>query len=126
MLDKKERELLISARAMIESCDTQYICIALCTASLRLSGGDGTYEQPYEDLCGKIEAALPDGMTVGLWLFTQTGYYPSDLSPSTRLNWDKVAHHGWQKEMTREQFKNLCCMARLAWIDRILETGEIA
>lgn len=127
MLDEKSRELLLGVRDRIESGKSQFICIALDDEARHLNG-EGELGLPYSRCAAELKCEIAESLsqcyTLDSWLFSQTGYCPDDLSEDSRENWSEIAYKGWS-EVSRKQFLNWCALARMAWIDRILETGEI-
>lgn len=131
MLTEKAVELLRGAQNRIKSGKSQFLCIALSDEADRLSGYDEdvtSCRTPYIgtliSLRGAIEEALSGCCTFESWLFSQTGFYPDDISENAREIWSRVAQNGWNS-VPREKFLNWCALARMAWVDKILETGEI-
>lgn len=127
MLDEKSRELLLGARERIASEKQQFICTALSEEAEHLDGEAEDailYTQSAGNLRKCIEGAIAPCYVFDIWLFSETGYYPESLSKGMMENWEEVAYNGWNP-VSRKQFLDWCHLARLAWIDRILETGEI-
>lgn len=131
MLTEKAVELLRGAQNRIKSGKSQFLCIALSDEADHLNGYDdmASYMTPYTgtliSLRSAIEEAILGCYTFDSWLFSQTGFYPDDISENAREIWSRVAYNGWHS-VPRKKFLNWCTLARMAWVDRILETGEIA
>jgi hypothetical protein len=128
MFSAIQKDLLIEARKGIEEKTQKFICCAINTASLAFAS-----EVPYEirreaskELKEQIESGIEGYSSIEMWLFSEVGVYPEDLAEYARDVWNKYAFSGWSRSVTREEFDELCRQARLAWIDRALETGKLA
>src|SRR5579859_5881825 len=110
MLDKTTRRLLYGVRDRIASGKSQFICIAISDEAHTLNG-EGEIGLPYsscaEDIRHEIELALSGCYTFDGWLFSQTGYYPEDISENARENWSAFAYNGWHA-VSRKQFIDWC------------------
>lgn len=127
MFNETQKDLLIEARKRIEAKTQQFICIALSNACQSTSAVK--YDIRWEEsgrLKEEIEFGIDGYSSLELWLFSETGIYPDDLVDYAREFWDEHAFVGWTRAITREEFEDLCRMARLAWIDRALENGSLA
>jgi hypothetical protein len=127
MFNETQRGLLIEARELISRGRDRFICCAINAACQAIS------ENPYDmkwseshELKEQIESGISGYAALELWLFSKVGVYPDDLVEYARDCWERHAFAGWSRAVTRKQFDDLCRQARLAWIDRALETGRLA
>lgn len=126
MFGEIQKDLLLKAREYVANGQQHFICCAITAATHAVS--DTPYLERFRAglrIKEEIEFAIDHYHCFELWLFSETGIYPDDLTVYARKAWDKGAHKGWTKPVSREQFDNWCKLARLAWIDRALERGEM-
>ena len=127
MFSEIQKGLLIEARKGIEEKTQKFICCAINTACQMVS--EVTYDIRWEaskELKEQIDFGIDGYSSIELWLFSEVGVYPASLAEYARTVWNKFAFAGWSRPVTREEFEELCRQARLAWIDRALETGTLA
>lgn len=128
MFNEIQKSLLISARKIIEDCTNRFICCAITNAVQETGLGGVTYDMRYAEgvaLKEQIEFGIDGYSSIELWLFSEVGVYPEDLAEYARESWGKYAFVGWKTPVSREEFENVCRMARLAWLDRALEMGVL-
>ncbi len=126
MLNDVQIGLLKEARKRIEEEKDTFICCALRSSVQVVS--DVYYHDRYEQcqlLKSEIETGINGKSCMELWLFSETGIYPEYLDARAYASWNKSAYVGWKIPMTRSAHREMCRMARLAWIDRALETGKL-
>jgi hypothetical protein len=126
MFNEIQKGLLIEARGIIRDGRERFICCAI-NAAVRESA-DFMYERHLSQaaiLKKQIESAIDKRTCMELWLFQEIGVYPEDLSARAVSLWNEYAASGWKVTLKREAFNDLCLMARLAWLDRALETGSL-
>lgn len=127
MFSTIQKGLVIDARGRIEAGTERFICCAINSAVQTI--GEASYEVRMlacRGLKEQIEFGIDEYSCLELWLFSETGIYPEDLQDTARDIWKTYAFAGWNTPLSRDAFNNLCRMARLAWIDRALETGVLA
>jgi hypothetical protein len=128
MFSEIQKDLLVSARQSIEERSNRYICCAITDAVQRIRVGS-IYEERFDAgkfLKEQIDFGIDGYSSLETWLFSEVGVYPDDISLEAHDVWKKVAFRGWVTPMPRFDFQDLCRQARLAWIDRALETGTMA
>jgi hypothetical protein len=118
-----ERNLLKDARAVIDSGKEQFVCCAI-TKAYSDWGNPAEHTQIAWNLRNRVQATLARTNVFEEWLYMQTGIRPERYQPSD--SWDHLGVSLENVYVSREVFRELCRMGRLAWIDRMLETGEIA
>ncbi len=126
MLNDVQIGLLKEARKRIEDGKDTFICCAL-TSSVQVVR-DVHYHDRYEQcqlLTSEIETGINGKSCMELWLFSETGVYPDYLDARAYASWSEYATVGWKTPMTGSAHREMCRMARLAWIDRALETGKL-
>jgi hypothetical protein len=127
MFSEIQKAMLIEARKCIEKGKDRFICCAINVACQ--SASDVTYDTRWSEatkMKEQIDFGIDGYSCLDLWLFSEMGIYPDNLSDHARKVWDRYAFAGWQTPVTRETFDNLCLMARLAWLDRALENGVLS
>ncbi len=126
MFSEIQKGLLIEARKGIEGKAQRFICRAINNACQMIS--EVTYDirqQASNELTEQIEFSLDGYSSIEMWLFSEVGVYPTDLAEYARNAWNRYAFSGWSRGVAREEFEELCRLARVAWIDRALETGSL-
>lgn len=127
MFNKIQADLLTDARQHINAGVQNFICCAISIACD--SDSSAKYDDRWseaQELKEQIDFGLDGCSCLELWLFSQVGVYPEDLITSASETWKDYSFAGWQRAVSRQEFKELCRMARLAWIDRALERGSLA
>lgn len=110
-LNLQELEAMRVVRQKIESEDERYICHCFDW-------------EVYPNLRGAIEDGLEGSYTVESWLNRKVGYRPM-YSDGTDAWCQTYVLKPNEKHIPVNMFREHCRMARLAWIDKILENGEI-
>jgi hypothetical protein len=126
MFTKTERSLLIGAKDRIASGKDRFLCCAINEEMQAVA--DDEYNVRYasaNNLKEAIEFSLDHLSVFELWLFSETGIYPIDISPNTVALWEQHATVGWKRPVAREAFEEICRAGRVAWVDRALETGSL-
>jgi hypothetical protein len=127
MFNEIQVRLLTEARKRIEDEIEHFICCSLNSVTNTIS--ESLYSERRSNALSikeDIGISLDNLACLEVWLFTETGIYPENIRLEVQESWDRNPHEGWKYPVARETFMNWCRMARLAWIDRMLETGEIA
>jgi len=127
MFNETQISLLKEARSLISSEQERFICCAINTV-VQSGSVQLTYDMRYADgfsLKEQIDFGIDGRSCLELWLFAETGIYPCDLKPEATASWENYAKVGWLIPMKRLEFNELLKIARLAWIDRALETGSL-
>lgn len=119
-----ERKLLQDARAIIDSGKEQFVCCAITQAYRNWGNPTDEHTQIAWNLRNRIQTTLTRTSVFEEWLYMQTGIRPERYEASDA--WDHLGVSLENIYITRAAFNELCRMGRLAWIDRMLETGEIA
>jgi hypothetical protein len=121
VLDSYSRILLVKARRSIERGDAQFICVAI-------DAYVGSSEEDHriaDELKFAIELAIEGRVAFECYLYGKYGIRP-ERTKSGEDPWDKM---GTSAEeiiyFDKAKYDNFTREARLAWIDRILETSEV-
>jgi hypothetical protein len=122
LFDTESRILLAKARSLIARGDAQFICIAIeeCVVS-----GSEEDHRIADNLKAAIELAIEGLYTVENYLYWKYGIRSERTQPGED-SWDTMDTSA--KKITyfdRAKYDNFTREARLAWIDRILETNEV-
>lgn len=72
-------------------------------------------------LQAKIVRALDGMSTFEYWIFKETG-----IRADTSDRWDKIVTRRKSLVIPYKDWGNICSLGRRAWVDRMIETGEIA
>jgi hypothetical protein len=122
-----ERKLLIVARQIIESGREQFICLAISDARRSFLTDDADWVKDTIS-CGlrkKIEEALEGKFTFDVYLYRNYGFRIERIDEKSDW-WDK--HNTFAPEIRyfpKQEFYNIARLARLAWIDRMLDSNEV-
>jgi hypothetical protein len=129
-----ERQLIEGARKSIDvghdddaMFGTQFICIALQDAYRSIHGirsMRGVIDTTTQDLRHRVVLAIEGHSTFEIYFFTKTGIRPERWREKDEYD-RYVTEASEIRYIPRMKFYDLCQMARLAWIDRMLEDGEI-
>jgi hypothetical protein len=122
LFDTESRILLAKARSLSARGDAQFICIAIeaCVVS-----GSEEDHRIADNLKAAIELAIEGRYTVENYLYWKYGIRSERTQPGED-SWDTMDTSA--KKITyfdRAKYDNFTREARLAWIDRILETNEV-
>jgi hypothetical protein len=123
MFNEIQKGLLIEARQHIEKGTERFICCAINSAVH--TARDANYDTCWyeaSELKEQIDFGIDGYSCLDLWMFSEVGIYPNDLPVNM---WENCAPTGGRTPVSREAFNDLCLMARLAWLDRALETGSL-
>lgn len=127
MLNELEIEMLTKAREILVEGKEKFICAAVQLVSLKMLQefpDDKEKRQLLVDtqtgLRQKIEGSL-DFYTVALWLYCETGIRSDD----NYFIWQEFETRFKPTLLPRRRYDELVQMCRIAWVDRILETGDI-
>lgn len=112
LLTKAEKQALIAAREKIESGSESFICIALAEVSSWID---------MENLTGAIQESILGYGTVEDYLVSHVGIVSDEIVPGK----EKTISGRTKTRVSYSTFEQYALMARLAWIDRMLETGKI-
>jgi hypothetical protein len=121
VLDSYSRILLVKARRSIERGDAQFICVAI-DAYVSSSEED---HRIADELKAAIELAIEGRYAFENYLYGKYGIRP-ERTKTGKDFWDEIDTYA--NEITyfdQEKYDNFTLAARLAWIDRILETNEV-
>lgn len=128
-LNEEQMEILRRVRAHFEISRVDFICIAIgvfghSMVDITLSGRAREKEilrmrKVTDALEAEIQGALDGHSTMDAWLRVETGFdcemKLGDTQPKKEVKFISTA-----------LFRQYMAMARMAWLDKILETGEIA
>jgi hypothetical protein len=121
LFDTESRILLAKARRLIERGSEQFVCIAIDECV----GDSENAQRIADELRIAIEMAIEGRYTVENYLYWKYGIRSERTQPGED-SWDTMDTSA--KKITyfdRAKYDNFTREARLAWIDRILETNEV-
>jgi hypothetical protein len=122
LFDTKSRILLAKAALLIERGDEQFICIAIDECV-----GDSEENQGIADkLRDAIELAIEGHYTFENYLYWKYGIRHERTNQERKDFFDDCDTEVEEIiYFEKEKYSNFTREARLAWIDRILETNEV-
>jgi hypothetical protein len=121
LFDTESRSLLAKARSIIAQGDEQFICIAIG----KCVGGSEEDHRIADELKAAIELAIEGRYDFEYYLYGKYGIRPERTNTGKDF-WDKIDTSA--KEIIyfeKAKYDNFTLEARLAWIDRIIETNEV-
>jgi hypothetical protein len=128
MFNEIQKDLLIEARGIIRDERERFICCAINTA-VSENADDFMYDMRLSQaaiLKKQIESAIDERSCMEVWLFQEIGLYPENLDARAVSIWNDYAASGWKMPLKREVYDEVLRGARLAWLDRALETGSLS
>lgn len=122
MLNELEMALIKGVREMYDDGWDSFICIAMDKVALNLP------EWPKEKvveasniLQRKIERAINGHYTFHYFFYEETGLRVEEK----RLRWDGITPKKPVVTISEELWDNYILQARMAWLDKIIETGKL-
>lgn len=120
LLNNYARILLAKARRLIQSGEERFICVAIDDIN---KSGVQEHMIATELKCA-IELAIEGRYAFECYLYEKYGIRPERIQGED--GWDKMDTSATEiTYFPAEKFCNFACEARLAWIDRMLETHEV-
>lgn len=125
MFTENQIDILKAARFRIENELDRFICCAI-NSVVQVNCTEDRYYAEAVGLKEQIEFGLDQRSCLELWLFGEVGIYPEDLTEEAKESWSNhYLYVGWKTPLKREVFNEVLKNARLAWIDRALENGNL-
>jgi hypothetical protein len=128
ILKEYEQKLLEKAHVLIESQDQRFICLAIMAAHFLLTRqSDENFwvkEAISDALRAKIQSCLEGHNTFDAYIYAKYGIRTQEEGVEDA--WDRIKTSAEEiVYMDFEKFYTMVRMARLAWLERILEQGVL-